>query len=54
MGAGTVLGTVQETLTVLHRILVPPGIAGELEEIAPAGDYDIEATIARVRDRQGP
>jgi len=46
---GTVLGTVQETETVLHRILVPPGISGELEELAPAGEYDIEATIGRVR-----
>lgn len=43
----------QETLTIEHRILVPPGISGELEEIAPAGDYDIESTIARVRDQKG-
>jgi V/A-type H+/Na+-transporting ATPase subunit A len=51
--AGTVLGTVQETQTIEHRILVPPGISGELEEIAPRGDYDLEATIARVRDQKG-
>ncbi|EGV33767.1 V-type ATP synthase alpha chain [Thiorhodococcus drewsii AZ1] len=50
---GTVLGTVQETQTILHRILVPPGVEGELEEIAPSGDYDIESTIARVRDAKG-
>jgi V/A-type H+-transporting ATPase subunit A len=48
-----VLGTVQETRSVEHRILVPPGIDGELAEIAPGGDYDVEATIARVRDRKG-
>ncbi len=53
VGAGTVLGTVQETQTVKHRILVPPGIEGELEEIAPSGDYDIEASIARVRNAKG-
>ncbi len=59
IGPGAVLGTVQETQTVLHRIMVPPGVHGELEELAPAGDYDIEATIARVgtggrrRDDQG-
>ncbi len=50
---GTVLGTVQETASVLHRILVPPGIAGELEDLAPRGDYDIEASIARVRGARG-
>jgi V/A-type H+/Na+-transporting ATPase subunit A len=53
ISAGTVLGTVPETHTVQHRILVPPGVAGELLEIAPAGNYDIEATIARVRDHKG-
>ncbi|MFD2110844.1 V-type ATP synthase subunit A [Thiorhodococcus fuscus] len=53
IGPGTVLGTVQETQTILHRILVPPGVAGELEEIAPSGAYDIESTIARVRDAKG-
>ncbi|MBK1640320.1 V-type ATP synthase subunit A [Chromatium okenii] len=53
VSAGTVLGTVPETHTVQHRILVPPGTVGELLEIAPAGNYDIEATIARVRDHKG-
>ncbi|MBP9604114.1 MAG: V-type ATP synthase subunit A, partial [Chromatiaceae bacterium] len=53
IGPGTVLGTVQETQTILHRILVPPTLSGELEEIAPAGDYDLEKTIGRLRDAQG-
>ena len=53
VGTGSVLGTVQETLSVLHRIMVPPGIAGELEDLAPAGNYDIEASIARVRTAKG-
>jgi V/A-type H+-transporting ATPase subunit A len=52
IGAGTVLGTVQETETIEHRILVPPGVSGELEEIAPSGEYDLESCIARVRDAQ--
>lgn len=53
VGPGTVLGTVQETETIEHRILVPPGIEGELEEVGPSGAYDIEAVIARVRDGKG-
>ena len=53
VGPGTVLGRVQETLTIEHRILAPPGVEGELEEIAPAGEYDIESNIARVRDHRG-
>ena len=53
IGPGTVLGTVQETQTIVHRILVPPSLGGELDELAPAGDYDLEATIGRLRDAQG-
>ncbi|MBK1730525.1 V-type ATP synthase subunit A [Thiococcus pfennigii] len=54
LAGGMVLGTVQETATILHRILVPPGVEGELLELAPAGEYEIEATIAQVRDARGP
>ena len=46
---GMVLGRVQETEAVEHRILVPPGIKGELMELAGAGRYTLEQTIARVR-----
>lgn len=50
---GTRLGTVQETDTIEHRILVPPNIKGELIDLAPDGDYTLEQTIARVRDGSG-
>jgi V/A-type H+-transporting ATPase subunit A len=53
IGPGMVLGTVQETETIQHRILVPPTVRGELGEIAPAGEYDLEATIGRYRDIHG-
>ena len=53
IAGGAVLGTVQETAIIAHRILAPPGLHGELEEIAPPGEYDIEATIARVKDARG-
>jgi V/A-type H+-transporting ATPase subunit A len=53
VGAGSVLGTIQETETILHKVMVPPGIDGELTELAPRGDYDVEATIAHVRDARG-
>jgi V/A-type H+-transporting ATPase subunit A len=53
VGPGTRLGTVQETETIEHRILVPPTIEGELIDLAPDGDYRLDQTIARVRDAQG-
>ncbi len=46
---GAILGTVQETQAIAHRILVPPDVAGELVDLAPRGDYTIEQVIARVR-----
>jgi V/A-type H+-transporting ATPase subunit A len=50
---GTLLGSVQETETIQHRILVPPEVQGTVEELAPAGEYNIEHVIARLRDVDG-
>jgi len=51
--AGAVIGTVQETEVIEHRIMVPPGIVGTLVEIAPEGDYTVDETIARIRQDGG-
>ena len=53
IGGGAVLGTVQETEALEHRILVPPEMSGELLELAPAGDYDLSDTIVRVHTPLG-
>lgn len=45
---GDVLGSVPETKTIVHKILVPPGISGRVIKIAPAGPYTIEDLIAKV------
>ncbi|HKB55339.1 MAG TPA: V-type ATP synthase subunit A, partial [Ramlibacter sp.] len=50
---GAVLGTVQETPSIAHRILVPPGMGGELLEIAVASDVTVDAVIARVKNSDG-
>ncbi|MEN8178672.1 MAG: V-type ATP synthase subunit A, partial [Pseudomonadota bacterium] len=50
---GARLGSVQETETLLHQILVPPEFQGELIEIAPEGQYTLDETIARVRMADG-
>ncbi len=51
VSGGMILGTVQETASILHRIMVPPDISGELLELEPEGDYVVECVIARVRDK---
>jgi V/A-type H+/Na+-transporting ATPase subunit A len=45
---GMILGTVQETERVEHRVLVPPTVEGTLASLAGAGDFTIEETIAVV------
>jgi V/A-type H+/Na+-transporting ATPase subunit A len=48
---GTTLGTVQETQTVLLKVLVPPGTKpSTIAWIAPPGDYDIVEPVARLAD----
>ena len=49
---GEILGTVQETETIEHRILAPPDCDGEIIEHAPEGDYTVEEIIARVRSHK--
>jgi V/A-type H+-transporting ATPase subunit A len=50
---GAVLGSVQETETILHRVMVPPELGGELLEMAPSGDYTLDHTIGRIRTPDG-
>jgi len=49
VSGGMVIGSVQETQDVLHKIIVPPGDKGVLESIVPEGDYTVEETIAVLR-----
>lgn len=49
--AGDVLGTVQETPVVLHKIIVPYGVEGVVKSVAKEGDYTIEETIAQVGEK---
>lgn len=45
---GMVLGTVQETPSILHKIMVPPDIRGSvLDDFAGDGEYTVNDVIAR-------
>jgi V/A-type H+-transporting ATPase subunit A len=50
---GMVLGTVQETERVEHRILAPPDIQGTLKSIVGEGDYTVEEPIGLVETPAG-
>jgi V/A-type H+-transporting ATPase subunit A len=49
---GDVLGTVQETKAILHKIMVPNGVSGVVKSIA-SGTYTVEDTVAVVEDDKG-
>ena len=52
VGPGTILGTVQETPLILHKILVPPGVTGTLTDLK-AGTFTIRQPIGSVRTAAG-
>ena len=49
---GDVIGTVQETEVVLHKIMVPIGLKGRLKEIKE-GDYTVTDTVATLQTESG-
>ena len=51
LSAGDVIGTVQETSVVLHKIMVPYGTEGKLTSVAAEGDYTVTETIAKIGDK---
>ena len=50
--AGDVLGTVEETLVLTHKIMVPYGISGRLKDIK-SGEYTVDSTIAVIETENG-
>jgi V/A-type H+-transporting ATPase subunit A len=45
---GDIIGTVQETSVVVHRIMVPPGVEGEVTEIRK-GEFTVEETVVKIK-----
>lgn len=50
--AGDILGTVQETELVVHRILVPIGVSGRVTKIE-AGSYTVDQPIYEIEQADG-
>ena len=50
--AGDVLGTVPETASVLHKIMVPPNMSGTITDIR-SGSFTVEETVATLRTDKG-
>ncbi len=50
---GDIIGEVQETSSIVHRIMIPPKVAGTLKSVAAEGEYTIEEDIAEVETSAG-
>ncbi len=53
VSGGSVIGTVQETDVIEHRVLVPVDLSGVLKSIVPEGDYTLEQVIAKLDTEDG-
>ncbi len=53
LSPGQLLGRVQESAIIQHRILVPPNLSGELLELAPEGEYRLDDPIGRLKLADG-
>ena len=52
VSGGDIIGTVQETEVVNHKIMVPPGMKGTLTAVFP-GEHTVEDTVAVITDETG-
>ena len=50
--AGSILGTVNETTAVVHKIMVPPDVSGVVEAIE-FGRYTVEQTVCKIKTASG-
>ena len=50
--AGDIIGVVQETAIVEHRIMIPYGVEGVIVSIE-SGDFTIDETVAKVKNANG-
>ena len=50
---GTVIATVQETPLLLHRIMAPPEMEGEITWVAPGGFHKGSEIVAKIKDAFG-
>jgi len=50
---GDIIGEVEETSSITHRIMIPPNVEGKLTRIVPQGEYTVLDDIAEVETDKG-
>jgi V/A-type H+-transporting ATPase subunit A len=49
---GHVYAKVQETKSIVHKVMLPPGMFGTVVEVKENGKYNIEATVVKLRQAE--
>ena len=49
VAGGDIIGTVQETVLVEQRIMVPVGVVGVVESIVKEGEFTVEETVCKIK-----
>jgi len=47
---GDIIGTVEESRLIVHKIMVPPDKEGKLASLVPEGDYTVKDEIGKLED----
>lgn len=50
---GSVIAEVPETKSILHKVMLPPGVSGEVVSVQPDGAYTIEQELVVIRTEDG-
>ncbi|MDR0914699.1 MAG: V-type ATP synthase subunit A [Oscillospiraceae bacterium] len=53
LAGGQIYATTQETPIIEHRCIVPPGISGEVIEVAQNGQHKLFDTVVKIKDTSG-
>ncbi len=53
VSGGEVVGEVPETEVIMHRVMVPPGVKGEITWMIDEGSYNVDTIIAKVKEPSG-
>lgn len=50
---GSVIAEIPESNAITHKVMVPPGVIGEITEVVPDGEYTVDSVLAKVKNFDG-
>ena len=53
LSEGEIYASCPETPVITHKIMVPPGVSGEVVEVKPNGEYKVNDTIVKIKTDSG-